>query len=354
MARHYQRRADEGFRSRIAIPPPPFQFSWTDPLLACGSCFAQDVCGSLQSAGLPVTRNPLGTVYHPLPLAAQLARWQQGKPFQREDLVDCDRGWASLEAHGHFAGREQDAVLQSLNAAVEEGHRAWHEARALVLALGSAWAWLDRSSGLATANCHRLPGSRFERRLVSVDELVAGLGQALEEFLTASPQRLVLLTVSPVRHLRDDAHENTLSKSALHLAVAELCRGHERIHYFPAWELMMDELRDYRYYGDDLAHPSPMAIEYISHRFAEVWLSPETRAMMDELNAVRTALEHRPSEPGSVVYARFLLHQRERLDQISRTWPGVHLHAFHQRLQTLEQLHFPEILAPDHPEADPS
>jgi hypothetical protein len=340
MARHYHRRADEGFRSRVPVPPAPFRLDWRSGLLALGSCFARDVCGRLESDGMPVLRNPLGTVYHPLPLAAQLHRLALGQAFGPEELVESDRGWVSLQAHGQFAARDPRAALEALDQAVVQGHRAYREATLLVLALGSAWCYRRIRDGQAVANCHRLPAREFERRLSTVEELVAALQPELARFLAAVPGRAVLLTVSPVRHLRDDPRENTLGKSVLHLAVDRLC-GHPGVYYFPAWELLIDELRDYRFYAQDLAHPSPMAVEYIGHRFAEAWLSPETLDLLEELAAVRTALEHRPADPGSPLYGRFLSQQRERLDHIDRTWPGARLQPFLERLGTLEQLHFP-------------
>lgn len=350
MVRHYHRRADEAFRSRIAIPAAPFRLDWQSPLLAIGSCFAREVCGILAADGLPVERNPLGTVYHPAPLADQLQRFADRCPFRHEDLDECDRGWVSLQAHGQFAARDAAVVLESLNQAVEAGAEAYTEARVLVLALGSAWCYRLTGSGRTVANCHRLAANRFERVCSGVDELVAVLDPVLRRFLEGRPDRAVVLTVSPVRHLRDNARENTLSKSVLHLAVDRLCRTVDGVHYFPAWELMMDELRDYRFYTEDLAHPAPIAVEYISHRFAEAWLSPETLVLLEELAAVRTALEHRPTEPGSAIYGRFLAQQRERLAQITRTWPGARLVRFENRLATLEQLHFPGSPHPGGPD----
>jgi hypothetical protein len=345
--RHYHRRADEAFRSRIPIPAAPFRLDWQSPLLALGSCFAREVCGILAADGLPVERNPLGTVYHPAPLAEQLQRFADKRFFRREDLVECDRGWASLQAHGQFAARDAAVALESLNQAVGAGAEAYTDARVLVLALGSAWCYRLRETGRAVANCHRMGAGLFDRVCSGVDEVVAVLDPVMRRFLEGRPDRAVVLTVSPVRHLRDNARENTLSKAVLHLAVDRLCNAGSGVHYFPAWELMMDELRDYRFYTEDLAHPAPIAVEYISHRFAEAWLSPETLVLLEELAAVRTALEHRPTEPGSAIYGRFLAQQRERLAQITRTWPGARLDRFEQRLATLEQLHFPGSLHPD-------
>lgn len=340
MSRHYQRRADEGFRSRIPVPPAPFRLDWRNPVLALGSCFARDVCGRLEADGLPMLRNPFGTVYHPIPLAMQLERLAGGRRFEPDELEECDRGWVSTQAHGQFAGQDRATVIHSLNGALEAGEQAYRKATLLVLALGSAWVYRRASDGQAVANCHRLPATLFERLLSTPDEVVSALQPELERFLGAGTDRAVLLTVSPVRHLRDDPRENTVGKSVLHLAVHRLCRQ-PGVYYFPAWELLVDELRDYRFYGQDLAHPAPLAVEYISHRFATTWLTEETLALLEELAAVRTALEHRPADPRSGLYGRFLAQQRERLARIAHTWPGAALEGFHSRLEVLEQLHFP-------------
>lgn len=268
--------------------------------LVMGSCFAEHIGGWLRQGKMPVGVNPFGVLYNPASLAAALERLDSARPFTFDDLFEHNGLWHSSMHHGSFSGAERSHVLSAINEALEAGVRQWRQSEYLLLTLGTAWVY-DRD-GQVVANCHKLPAREFRRRRMSVAEVVEALSACFEKH----PRKQVGLTVSPVIHRGDGLVENQLSKSTLVVAAHELAaRFPGRVHYFPAYEIVTAELRDYRFYADDMCHPSELAIRYVQERFAETVLTPESRELVATAEALRQAMKHRPLHPDSPEYERF-------------------------------------------------
>ncbi len=339
MPSSHRRRADDLFRTRIPITPSSRPLDWRQGILCLGSCFAGEIGQRLRLAGLSVVENPMGVLYNPASLASCLQRLVEGRSFGTGELVQHNGLWFSPEADTHFSHPDREACLGQLNEAVTGAHRRLPGTGLLLLTLGTARVWRRKATGEIVANCHRLPGRDFEREVLDVSQVCELLEAPLRAVLDAVPGLQVLLSVSPVRHLREDPRGNTLSKAILHLGLRELEERDERLKYFPAWELLQDELRDYRYYGEDLVHPAPVAVEYIFRRFAEAWLDEDTRNAVDEVTAIRIGLEHRPRHPASGEYKRFLEDLGRRLETASRSWPGIRTEDMEEKRQSLLDLH---------------
>lgn len=270
------------FLTSVLLPHYPFQIEVDDKVLVMGSCFAQHMADRMEPLG-SVVGNPFGVVYNPLSIALCLQMLHDGRQFAASDLSFRDSLWHSFAHHGSFSAPTADQVLSRIN---RESRREFDY---IIVTLGTAYVY--ERDGVVVANCHKFPESEFTRRLVSVDECY----ESLERVAMLYPKARIVLTVSPIRYLRDGLSQNSLSKATLRLAVDWLVsRMPERAFYFPSFEILVDELRDYRFTTDDMCHPTPQAVEYIWDRFSASVLSDASLARLSD--AVRAAkyLSHKP------------------------------------------------------------
>jgi len=262
----------------------------TDPVCVLGSCFADELGGRLSAAGFDVLRNPFGTLYNPASIAAAVSRLDSGAPFTQQDCVEMGAGAGricSFSHHTSFARATAEEFLANANARLAEDTARWRRCRVVILTLGTAWVWraLERPGQPVVANCLKRPAREFAHELLSVD----ACAQLLRGVIAAHPDKQFLLTVSPIRHLGAGAHANTLSKSTLHLAVEQVS-----VAYFPAYEILTDELRDYRFYADDLVHPAPAAVQIVWERFLDACTDPADRERILAAERASRAAAHRP------------------------------------------------------------
>ena len=255
------------FFSQVYVPPLQNRFSLQDRIVLLGSCFADSIGEKLAAAGFRVLANPFGTLYNPESLLQAVCRLDSDTLFVPSDCVPMGAGAGricSFEHHTSFARPTAEEFLSNANAKLLEAREFWKTANRLVLTLGTSFAWY--CSGRIVSNCLKRPAGEFSRRMLTVEETSAALGA----IASAHPEKHLLLTVSPIRHLGDGAHANAISKARLLLAADSIPHA----EYFPAYELLLDELRDYRFYGPDLVHPSPTAVDYIWERFLDACVSP--------------------------------------------------------------------------------
>ena len=278
----------------------PVSFTLDDDICVIGSCFADAVGERLATAGFRVLRNPFGTLYNPASIAAAVARLDSAAPFTEADCVEMGAGAArvcSFAHHTRFARPTAEEFLAGANARLAEDAAAWRRCTKVIVTLGTARVWraVDQPGRPVVANCLKRPAREFAHELLSVDACAAHLRAIVD----AHPDKQFLLSVSPIRHLGDGAHDNTLSKATLHLAVQQLLDDFDgqtaiRAAYFPAYEILLDELRDYRFYAEDLVHPSPTAVQIIWERFLDACVPASERArLLEHEKAARAAL-HRP------------------------------------------------------------
>lgn len=293
------------FRTLVAPAPPPLGLPISSPHLLLGSCFASELGQRLEAVGLPAMTNPFGPLYHPLPILYHLQRLLHPKPYDSADLVERDGQWFSLHHHGSVSASSKDGLLHLLDDLQADAAAHLTQCGLLALTVGTSWGYYHRERGLWVANCHRLPADSFERRICRSDELLAAAEPILRDLCDALPDLAILLTVSPVRHLRDSAPENSLSKAQLVTLVHDLCDRLPRCRYFPAYELLLDDLRDYRFYAHDLAHPNGLAVDYIWSHFVEWVFEPEARVYLELATDLRRRLGHRPRNPQSPTHQAF-------------------------------------------------
>ena len=268
---------------------PPQRLALGAPIYAIGSCFAELMAERLRRYLFPVVLNPYGIVYNPVSAAEMLdPGWREPELFLHEGQ------WRSLDHHSQLALPSRCQALQLLANAERLKVHALETSQWLILTLGTAQCFRLAGRDQVVANCHRLPQSLFQRRRLSVPECLDALRAPLWEWLNGDPTRQAVLTVSPVRYLRDGPVENSRGKAALLLACEALEKEHPRVTYFPAYEIVLDELRDYRYFERDMAHPSALAVDLVWDRFAKAYLENSALEALREMDKLLAALDHRP------------------------------------------------------------
>ena len=291
-------------------------------LMLMGSCFAAHIGARLQEARFRCDANPYGVLYNPLSISAALREMLAGKVYAAADLYPHQGLWHSPMHHGDFSAATPDEALQRINSRLRPASAALPALDFLLLTWGTAWVYEDRTTGRVAGNCHKRPETCFLRRRLTVDEIVEDAASLFDSLWRQRASLQVVLTVSPIRHVRDGLHDNQLSKATLLLAADRLCAAFPgRVFYFPAYELLQDELRDYRFYADDLVHPSPLAVRYVWERFAQWCLSPEAVRLMAEVEDIRKALAHRPLHPESEEYKRFLGQIVLKMERLNGKYP---------------------------------
>ena len=295
------------FSTPVELPSDLPRFTQADELLLMGSCFATNIGALLADARFRPDVNPFGVLYNPLSVSTALRELVTGRLYKEEDLFFFRECWHSPMHHGSFSAFTPEETLHTINSRLHHGYKKLPELNWLIVTMGTAYVYKQKESGQVVANCHQLPESHFLRYRLSVEEIVEDYTALITEMSALSPDLKWLFTVSPIRHIRDGMHANQLSKSTLLLAIDRLQQLFpERVFYFPSYEIILDELRDYRFYADDMLHPSPLAIRYLWERFSETFFSSETKQVIVAVQDIRRDLAHKPFHPESEAYQRFL------------------------------------------------
>ncbi len=322
----------------VHIAPSEWQITYQDHVLLLGSCFSDSMAVKMGECYLPHTSNPYGTLYNPLSIAQAIEDLPHpsldGKELenlQQEAMIVYDKGlYHSLLRHGSFSGTDENEVRRAVAESREQMRQAVAQATVVIITFGTAWVY--EYEGRVVANCHKLPASAFTRRRPTVNEIVAAWEPILEQY----KDKHFIFTVSPIRHIKDGLHENQVSKGILLAAVEELtrkdppqpslqregvgelpstietnlspslCREGRGGSYFPSYEIVLDELRDYRFYAEDMVHPSAQAVQYVWERFVSTYMSPQTQQEMQTLHRFYQKKHHRLLHPDSEESKRFL------------------------------------------------
>jgi len=308
----------QAFRTPIDLPDYPFTLAYSDSFLSMGSCFAEQMAARLKQVKFRVVDNPFGILYHPQNIAHSLHQLRCNHRYKETDLFEHRGIWSHFDFHGSYSSPSREESLKKMNGSLEQASSTLAEASLLIITLGTAYAWWHKKEQRIVANCHKLPGQEFERRLIPVAEMARHLLEAINALREINPEIRCLFTVSPIRHIRDGLVKNQLSKSSLRLLAHHLCTQLSGAYYFPSYELMIDDLRDYRFYARDMIHPSAEALDYIWAHFQDAFFQEDTRALMREVDKMNRSLSHRPQYPDSTAHRRFqqqLLAQMEAIEQ---------------------------------------
>lgn len=298
------------------IPPSEVQISHQSKILSLGSCFAQTIGQKMQDAKFDLLVNPFGTLFHPLNLVDLIRQSLSEQSVSPAGVLERDGLYLHYSAHSDIREKSQEALTSSFQAKLRETKAYLQTGDLLILTLGTAWIYEHHDFG-RVANCHKQPQKLFTKRLTELKEMQAEMEAILEKVQAQNPKLQIILTLSPVRHIKDGVAENQLSKSLLRVLCGRLEAKFERVRYFPSYEIMMDELRDYRFYKSDLIHPSEEAEDYIWKRWQAGHFSPETQKNVAEIEKIRLELAHRPFNPDTEAHGKFLRNLLAKLERLN-------------------------------------
>ena len=285
----------------------PYKISYDSKIIFLGSCFAQEIGEMMSRMSFDVNVNPFGVLYNPASIASSLDKLSNPSLYTKDDIIINGDIYKSLAHSSEYSGMSEEGLLNKINISLEQSSRFFNDAGWVAITLGTSWIYRLKGNGRVVANCHKLNSGSFVRENLSVKEIVDFLAPHLEK----NPQKKWLFNVSPVRHLKDGAHGNQLSKARLLLAIEELVNNFPNASYFPSSEIVMDELRDYRFYASDMIHISKEGTEYVWERFAEFVFSHDTLVLLDDYKRLALMKEHRPMFPESDEFAAFEKKKRE-------------------------------------------
>lgn len=310
--------------TEVSLPDYPFTLNHRAPILMMGSCFTDNIGRLLERYLFPACINPFGVTYNPLSVKRGLEALMHKDAYGAEDLDRYNDLWFSFDHYTGFSAPDQAATLQNINHSFKEAKEALKQAGTLILTWGTSWVYRFNLTGEVVCNCHKIPAKKFTRTRLTTREIIASYESLLPELFEFNPKLKIIHTVSPVRHWKDGAHGNQLSKAALLLAGDVLGRQFpQQFFYFPSYEIVMDELRDYRFYTEDMLHTSDQATRYIWEKFQEALISKSSREIISDLEPLLKMLEHRPLNRNREPALKMTTKMQEKREILKTKYPEL-------------------------------
>ena len=303
------------FRTTIEITPSPWRITHQHSGMAFGSCFAESITQTLARLKYNITCNPFGALYNPLSIVKCIKRIAEARPYSAEELTEWQGRWFSMDAHTLMDAPSAEEALVRLNETLATAHQALAKADYIIITLGTDYVYEQR--GEVVTNCHKLPSSQFTRRKLAIEEMWQALNEVIDKELV---NKQIIITVSPIRHIKDGLAESSLSKASLRVVASQLTNK-QCVSYFPSYEIMMDDLRDYRFYAPDMVHPSEVAITYINEHFGQAWLAPAEQELNRRIERFVKGCEHRPFDTSSEAFHTFIKTQKSTLETLKKECP---------------------------------
>ena len=308
------------------IPLKKQQFHKVDynsKLLLIGSCFSENIGKKLAYYKFQSITNPFGILFHPKAIEALITNAINEKEYTTKDVIFNNEQWHSFNAHSSLSSSDKNELIHNLNTANTLTLQQLKNATHIIITLGTSWVYRFTETDTIVANCHKIPQKKFLKEILTVDEVTESIDAITKLITSINKNVTITFTVSPVRHLKDGFIENQRSKSHLLAAIHQLLDSaqSDKINYFPSYEIMMDELRDYRFYAEDMIHPSKIAIDYIWERFTEVWFSEQTKETMNKVETVQKGITHRSFNPTSEAHLKFLNNLQQKKETLLKAFP---------------------------------
>ena len=311
------------FLTNIDIKPLPLPITYQHQLMLTGSCFTEHIGNNLAELKFQVLQNPNGILFEPLSVCRSLVSYIQNKQYKEADLFNYNELWQSWDHHSRFSQPDKEICLRLINTSQTAAHHFIKDADWLIITLGSSFAYKLYKDNRFVANCHKAPAQWFEKILIPIDEQIATLDNTIHQLFHFNPKLKIIFTISPVRHLRDGVVENNRSKARLIETVHHLVNKFDRLFYFPAYELVIDVLRDYRFYDVDLAHPNYAATQFVMEKFTDYAFQESTLKLMKEIKQIVNAMNHKAFHPGSNQHLQFLKQHWELTKKLSADHPHL-------------------------------
>tara|TARA_R110000850_G_scaffold182360_1_gene307793 strand:+ start:52502 stop:53464 length:963 start_codon:yes stop_codon:yes gene_type:complete len=312
--------------TKIPISKSNHPLDYNSRIVSFGSCFVENMGGKFEYYKFQNITNPFGILFQPLAIEKLIAFAISEKEFTTNDVFFHNERWHCFDAHSALSHPQKEVLLKNLNNVLQLTSQNLKQATHCIITLGTAWVYQHKTSGELVANCHKVPQKEFEKRLLTVDEIEKSLKNIIGSVRKLNPDCSLIFTISPVRHLKDGFTENQVSKSHLISALYKTRNAEEfkqDLYYFPSYEIVMDELRDYRFYAPDMIHPNPTAIDYIWNRFSEYCISEEAFLVMKEVGGIQKGMAHKPFNPDSESHISFLNDLQEKIQSLQKRFSHI-------------------------------
>jgi hypothetical protein len=327
------------FMVNIDLKKPQRQINYKDKILLTGSCFTEHIGNSLEELKFSILQNPNGILFDPHSVSQSLISYVQNKQYSEDDFFQLNEVWHSWQHHSRYSHSNLQEAVSLVNRSQQKAHEFLKEADWLIITLGSAFSYrlteqaaktkesfpIPPSDGRGVANCHRAPAQWFNKYLMTADEITSSFDNCLQQLFQFNSKLNIIFTVSPVRHIRDGVVDNNRSKARLIESVHHLVNKSEQLYYFPAYELVIDVLRDYRFYDVDLVHPNYMATEFVLEKFAEACVEGNTQKLMQEVRSIVIARKHKAFQPETTAHKQFLKIYFEKTKVLQEKYPFLSL-----------------------------
>jgi len=313
-------------QTQIPLQKQEQQMEYNSKLLLLGSCFAENIGKKFDYFKFQTIQNPFGILFHPKAIETLISHAMGGSPYVEKDVFLHNEQWHCYDAHSKLSDVSKERLLQKLNAGLKNTKKQILEATHIVITLGTAWVYDLAESGKTVANCHKVQQKHFNKKLLTIDAITKSLQNAMDAIRSVNEDAFIVLTVSPVRHIKDGFVENTQSKSHLISAIHALTSSMSEsvnLSYFPSYEIMLDELRDYRFYKPDMLHPNETAIDYIWDKFKCVWIEEEAQETMNEVAVVQKGITHKPFNAKSEAHLKFLQGLEQKKQALQSKFPHI-------------------------------
>ncbi len=312
------------FTTKIPISISNHPIDYNSKMVSLGSCFAVNIAEKFTYYKFQNTVNPFGILFHPLAILEIIRRTVDEDFFTESELFFYNERWHCFDVHSDLSNANKEDLLQNLNQSLLDLKSHIKAASHILITYGTAWVYKEKTSQKIVANCHKVPQPQFEKELLSAAQIEAAVGDTIGLLLKVNPNVNVVLTLSPVRHLKDGFIQNQQSKANLITGIHQTINHQPTtVNYFPSYEIMMDELRDYRFYDEDMIHPNQTAIDYIWERFVATSITAESLPVMEEVSSIQKALAHKPYNPDSESHQKFLLKLNQRISKLREKTPSI-------------------------------
>lgn len=314
------------FRTQISISKSNHLIDYNSKVVSLGSCFAVNISEKFQYYKFQIAANPFGIIFNPVSIEKSIKRIVEQQFFTESDVFFANGRWHCFEVHSELSNPEKEVFLNSLNDLIQSAHQQLKDATHIIITYGTSWVYREKEHYEVVANCHKVPQKQFDKDLLSVESIQKAIRNTIDLIQKINPNCKVIFTVSPVRHIKDGFVENQLSKAhlitALHQVLKVSPSGAEGA-YFPSYEIMMDDLRDYRFYAEDMLHPNPMAIDYIWKLFAEAHFTLETFSTMNVIENIQKSLSHKPFNENGKEHQKFLSQLQDKIKVVEEKFPHI-------------------------------
>lgn len=311
------------FRTQISISKSSHPVGYNSKVVSLGSCFAVNISEKFQYFKFQATTNPFGIIFNPVSIEKIVRRVAEKRFFTEKDIFFFNERWHCFEVHSELSSQDRESLIVKLNQLIEQTHVQISEADHIIITYGTSWVYREKAHSQVVANCHKIPQKQFDKELLSVAVNQEAIRNTAEAIRQLNPNANLIFTVSPVRHIKDGFVENQISKahliSGLHAAISSLPSA----DYFPSYEIMMDELRDYRFYAEDMLHPNQTAVDYIWKLFSEAYITAESFPIMTAIDNIQKSLKHRSFNADGAEHAKFLSQLQDKIKKIEAEFPHI-------------------------------